>query len=324
MRIVDGLFRYSGRIDDQVKVRGHRVELGEVEAHLLAHPAVRLATVLAPADAYGARGLVGYVEADGAVTETELRRHLADRLPGYLVPDRIAVLPRLPLAGNGKVDRQALPGLPRSAAVPHRRPSDPVLARLAGIAAEVLELPEVEVDAPLSEYGCHSLAAARICVRAGADFGVTVPVVGFLREPTVRALAGLVADAEAGAPMHVSGVDRHPLTRMQRQLWALRQVTGNPAVTLVAVRLGLTADAGSLSAEAVSPRSRSWSRGTRRCAPGSSRSAVRRSRPSRRRPPYRCGCTTCVPSRPTGAGRPPTRWPASRRGSRSTRRATHR
>src|SRR5690606_15127076 len=110
VRYGGGLYHYLGRPDDQVKVRGYRVELGEVQAALLSHPAVHHAVVLAPPDAHGTRRLVGYVEpvADPP-DEAELRAWLRDRLPAYLLPPRIVVLDRLPTGPTGKVDRAALP-----------------------------------------------------------------------------------------------------------------------------------------------------------------------------------------------------------------------
>ena len=104
----DGYLEFLGRQDLQVKVRGFRVEPGEVEATLIGHPGVRDAAVVAPADRQGDRRMVAYVVADPGLGEAELRSHLAEKLPRYMVPSAITRLEGLPLTPNGKVDRAAL------------------------------------------------------------------------------------------------------------------------------------------------------------------------------------------------------------------------
>src|SRR5947207_2582586 len=106
----DGTVEFLGRIDHQVKIRGYRIELGEIETVLAQHPAVREAVVLAREDSPGEKRLAAYVvPSNGAVSLPELREHLKQRLPEYMVPSAVVSLKGMPLTVNGKVDRQALP-----------------------------------------------------------------------------------------------------------------------------------------------------------------------------------------------------------------------
>ncbi|MDG6101869.1 amino acid adenylation domain-containing protein [Dactylosporangium aurantiacum] len=244
-----GVLHFAGRGDDQVKIRGYRVEPGEVEAVLVRHPDVRRACVLPARDPDGVAYLAGHVEASGP-DERALRAWLRRRVPEHLVPTRLAVVDRLPLSPNGKVDRAALPQLParRETATGYVAPRTPVEADLAGIVGGVLGIAEVGVHDRFPDLGGHSLAAARVCALAGRGHGTTVALADFLAEPTVAALAALVQrrgeggeGGTAGAtPVRHEGRTEYPLTPTQRELWTLRQVSPVPAVTTVAFRVRLT------------------------------------------------------------------------------------
>lgn len=242
-RRVDGQIHFAGRADDQVKVRGFRVEPGEVEAVLTTHPAVRQAVVTSPADRFGSRVLVAYAEMAGIpLGERELRNFLSERLPAHLVPARTVVLGRLPVSLNGKVDREALPAVDLTLATDQEyvEPRDAIEESLAEIVSGVLGLPRVGIHDRFTDLGGHSLLAARVVVRAETVFGVALPAATFLAEPTVEALAGLVRDGLSrdanprAVPRRNAGRTRFPLTAMQQQFWTLRNVTANPAVTTVA------------------------------------------------------------------------------------------
>nr|ASV46952.1 hypothetical protein [uncultured bacterium] len=202
----DGVLEFLGRTDRQVKVRGFRVEPEEVEAALGAHPDVREAACLAREEAGGERRLVAYasVRPGAACGPAELRRHLEGRLPGHLVPSAVVVLDALPVGPNGKVDRGRLaavdPGPPRApgAAQPPRAGTERRVARLW---QEVLEVEQVGAHDNLFDLGGHSLTVIRLHERIRAEFGVELPIVELFRHPTVRALAGAVAQAmeRAGA-----------------------------------------------------------------------------------------------------------------------------
>ncbi|WP_316527990.1 non-ribosomal peptide synthetase [Kitasatospora brasiliensis] len=211
----DGLLEFLGRLDHQVKIRGRRVEPGEVEAVLGGHPALRAAAVVAGPDANGDPRLIAYVVgADGTPDQAELRAHLLARMPEHQVPRTWVVLPELPLNPSGKVDRRALPepsgplGAERPAPEP---PSDPVERELAAIWAQALGLERpVGRDEGFYELGGHSLLATRILSRIRGAFGVELSVAEVLRgELTVATLAELVrrrqlehsADADLAAAL---------------------------------------------------------------------------------------------------------------------------
>ncbi|MFI7217028.1 amino acid adenylation domain-containing protein [Micromonospora maritima] len=172
----DGVLEFAGRADDQTKIRGFRIEPGEVEAALAAHPSVLRAVVVAAAHR-GERRLIGYAvpRPDAALDPDALRRHLAERLPAYMVPAAVVPLDRLPLTPNGKLDRDALPAAPEPAATgrPAATPTEKALQR---IFAELLERPEVGVDENFFDLGGHSLLAIRLVARVrdalGADLGL--------------------------------------------------------------------------------------------------------------------------------------------------------
>ncbi|MQY02134.1 non-ribosomal peptide synthetase [Actinomadura macrotermitis] len=235
VRFEGGVYWFAGRSDAQVKVRGHRVEPGEIEHALAGHPAVTEAAVVAVPDADGTHRLIGYAAA--TASERELLDHLAGRLPAPLVPDRIVLLPSLPLGPGGKLDRDALPS---PAAPAGRAPATPAEQRVAAIVADVLGLPEVGADDSFASLGGHSLAAARVVARVASDLGVQVPLHEFLAAPTVAALAELVSAAPPAVARPRPRSGTHPLTEVQRGLWAMRQIDPATPATTIGLRFRLT------------------------------------------------------------------------------------
>ncbi|SEG80939.1 amino acid adenylation domain-containing protein [Actinacidiphila yanglinensis] len=211
----DGELEYLGRLDDQVKVRGHRVEPGEIEAALEALPSVRRAVV-----AVREERLVAYVvgSADGVLAR------LSTVLPGYLVPDTVRELDALPLTPNGKVDRRALPapGRVRSRGGPPRTDAE---RRVAAVFAEVLDLEAVGADDDFFALGGHSLLATRVAARLGA-----IPVRTLFTHPTVSALASALGGHtdDAGGP-RPRGDRPPPLSPAQERLWFLHRLDPDDA-----------------------------------------------------------------------------------------------
>src|SRR5262249_6590088 len=182
----DGQLRYLGRADEQVKIRGYRIELGEVRAALAGLDGVEQAVVIAREDRPGDKRLVGYVT--GTADPVETRAQLAERLPTYMVPAAVVVVQALALAGNGKLDKRALPA-PEYTAGGYRAPASAVEEILAGIYAQVLGVERVGVDDSFFELGGDSLLAMRVvaAVNTGLDAGLAVRAV--FEAPTVAALA---------------------------------------------------------------------------------------------------------------------------------------
>jgi natural product biosynthesis luciferase-like monooxygenase protein/amino acid adenylation domain-containing protein len=190
----DGCVEFLGRSDQQVKIRGFRVEPGEVEARLSAHPHVAHAAVVARQDRPGDRCLVAYFVAKEGQTcgVSELRHHLAARLPIYMVPSAFVQLDALPLNANGKVDRRALP--PPDEGRPELEtkfvaPRTTVERRLAGFYAEVLGLQAVGVEDDFFELGGHSLRAMQVISRVRDCFNVELPLSQFFETGTLADLA---------------------------------------------------------------------------------------------------------------------------------------
>lgn len=200
----DGGVEFAGRRDAQVKVGGFRVELGEVESVLAAHPGVREAAVLKDADE-GTRGreLVAYVvPLDSAFDLGALRRHLRQRLPNYMQPSRWSPVPAMPRTPNGKVDRAALPppdGI-EEAGTSIERPASPLEHQLVSIFERVLDLAAIGVTDDFFELGGHSLLAVRLLHEIDRTLGCRLPLTTLYRGATVRSLAAALIEQDASAP----------------------------------------------------------------------------------------------------------------------------
>jgi amino acid adenylation domain-containing protein/non-ribosomal peptide synthase protein (TIGR01720 family) len=235
--LASGELEHLGRLDHQVKVRGFRIELGEIEAVLLSLAGVREAVVLARSDgsdrsdrSVGFQKLVAYLVGD--VATEELRGHLRERLPDYMVPSALVTLPALPLTPSGKVDRKALPAPEwQRAEGCYKAPRTPVEEVLAGIWAEVLGLERVGVDDHFFDLGGHSLMATRVMSRLRAALGIEVPLRDLFAAPR---LADFAVRIEAARPSGtvppappLLAVPRHgdlPLSFAQQRLWFIAQL----------------------------------------------------------------------------------------------------
>nr|WP_205522819.1 non-ribosomal peptide synthetase [Myxococcus eversor] len=244
----DGILEFLGRTDFQVKVRGFRIEPGEVEGTLLSHPTVRQAVALVREDVPGDKRLVAYVvapEADASVLKDALRQ----KLPEYMLPSALVLLDSLPLTANGKVDRKALPmpevhpAEPESFAVP-RTPTE---LTLAAIFSEVLNVPRVGLHGDFFELGGHSLLATQLVSRVRAAFQVELALREMFEAPTVEGLALRIAalQADDGGGARVPELTRAardgalPLSFAQQRLWFLHQLEPDSAFYNVPIVLTL-------------------------------------------------------------------------------------
>ncbi|BAG20094.1 MULTISPECIES: non-ribosomal peptide synthetase [Streptomyces] len=229
-RLADGDLVFVGRADDQVKLRGHRVELGEVSAAVAALPGVAAQAVVVRDGADGGRLVAYAVPADGAAPDgQDLRRLLADTLPDYMVPDAVVVLDALPVTSHGKLDRRALPEPEFTATAAVRAPRTPQEEILCGLFGQVLDLPEAGVDDDFFELGGNSLSAVRLLSRVRSAFGSEVDVRAVFEARTPARLAALVGpggDATRPAPAAGRRPDEIPLSFSQRRLWFLDRLDG--------------------------------------------------------------------------------------------------
>ncbi len=206
----DGTIEFLGRLDQQVKVRGFRIEPGEIGIALARHPGVREALVVAGEDAGGERRLVAYVAVDGAGEgmAEELRRFLSRELPEHMVPSAFVFLAALPRLPSGKVDRRRLPAPDRAnlgLSTPFRPPLGPEERGLAEIWAAVLGVAAVGLDDSLFDLGGHSLAATQVLARVRETFGVQLSLGQIFAAPTLAAVAAEVAAAAQGPAGELAG-----------------------------------------------------------------------------------------------------------------------
>jgi amino acid adenylation domain-containing protein len=194
--LADGHIEYLGRFDDQVQLRGYRVELEEIESVLVQHPAVHQAVVVAREDSPGIKRLVAYILATPGshLSLTEARAHLKQSLPDYMLPAALVELESLPLTPSGKVDRKGLPKpdvqpATSAEAVP---PRDELEARLVKIWQEILQTESIGVSDNFFELGGHSLMAVRLMNEIQKSTGVNIPLTALFQGATVEHLAGIV------------------------------------------------------------------------------------------------------------------------------------
>ncbi|HEX6883770.1 MAG TPA: amino acid adenylation domain-containing protein [Planctomycetota bacterium] len=223
------VLEYLGRGDEQVKIRGHRIEAGEIEACLAAHPAVARALVVAREDVPGTKRLVAYVVPAGERPSlAELAAHAARSLPEYLRPEACVLLDELPITPGGKVDRARLPAPEATPAAQRSRPRGATEELLASLWSELLKVPDVAREDDFFALGGQSLAATVLAARVRRHLGLELPLAVLFRERSLANLARHLDQTRRGAerpgPTKRAGAGPAPLAPNQRGLWFLQKL----------------------------------------------------------------------------------------------------
>ncbi|MDG2156241.1 MAG: non-ribosomal peptide synthase/polyketide synthase, partial [Gammaproteobacteria bacterium] len=244
----DGDLEYMGRADDQVKLRGFRIELGEIESALLSHAAVNESIVVLIGETADDRKLVAYVVPTPNVMleVSDLRQHLKESLPDYMVPAAIIELDALPLTANGKVDRKSLPApeWARAEDQPFAAPRTPVEEALLELWREMLDEEDLGIHDDFFELGGHSLLATQLIARIGEVLEADVDIRILFEAATVAEFAELMESedkTEAEAPISPTARDEDlPLSFAQQRLWFLDQLDPENAVYNIPWAIGLS------------------------------------------------------------------------------------
>jgi amino acid adenylation domain-containing protein len=206
----DGNIEYLGRLDNQVKIRGNRIELGEIESILTQHHAVRESLVMAREDTRGNRRLVAYiVSGETHATISSLREFIKSKLPDYMIPSALVILPQLPLTANGKVNRRALPAPDISnfnRSDNFVAPRDRIEQQLVEIWSEVLNINQVGIKDNFFELGGHSLLAINLMAKIQRCFGKQFPLSTLFTSRTIEDLATLLREQKQDNSSSLVGI----------------------------------------------------------------------------------------------------------------------
>lgn len=248
--LANGELEFLGRFDHQVKLRGQRVELGEVESALAACAGVRQAVALVREDLPGDARLVAYIVGEErlAAELDSIRQALQGRLPEYMVPSALVILERLPLTPNGKLDRKALPApVPQTVSGDFVAPRTAIEEILCNIWAEVLRVERIGITDDFFELGGHSLLATQVISRVRSAFEMDLPLRLLFEAPTPEVFAGQIVRARGEnsyGELPLQPVSRQgyslPLSFAQQRLWSIDQFEPASALYNLPFRLRLT------------------------------------------------------------------------------------
>jgi amino acid adenylation domain-containing protein len=234
----EGNIECLGRIDEQVKLRGYRVELGEIEAVLNEHRSVKQSVAITNENESGDKRLIGYVVCEKGVTAAELKKHVRERLPDYMAPNEILILTEMPVTTNGKIDRKRLPlvkATGRKIEQEYVGARTPLEEIVADIFEEVLRLDRVGIHDNFFEIGGHSLLATQVVSRVRSVFRAEIGVRSIFEQPTVEGVARRIEEVmnvgeKTEMPPFVRASkkgqkgERLPLSFAQQRLWFIDQL----------------------------------------------------------------------------------------------------
>ncbi len=229
----NGKIKLSGRADNQIKLRGYRIEIGEIEAQLVNYPNVSSACVLKKSDE-DHDYLAAYIQTDNEeLKASELSHYLLQRMPSYMVPDAIVILKTFPLTPNGKIDKLALPN-PQAKARPSKNKTNfnsALKSKLANIWSEILNLEEIRPEHHFFKQGGHSLKAVRLITQIYNELGVQLKINDIFSNPVFEQLAELIEGKEgeiSSAIELIPKADHYEVSPQQEQLWLQAKLEQNP------------------------------------------------------------------------------------------------
>jgi len=228
----DGNIEFLGRIDYQVKIRGFRIELGEIEAELINYPSMKEAVVIDKEDTNGQKYLCAFIVAEQELTTKELRAHLSQTLPAYMVPSIFIQLEKLPLTPNGKIDKKGLPEPEGriSIGTEYVAPRNEREEKLAQIWQNVLGVEKVGIEDNFFELGGHSLKAISLVATVHKEFGAEISLQQIFKNQTVKELIKIidgVTENNYAAIESIVEQEYYPVSSAQKRMFILNQLEVN-------------------------------------------------------------------------------------------------
>jgi amino acid adenylation domain-containing protein len=228
----DGNIEFLGRLDHQVKVRGFRIELAEIEHRLQKKDEVKDAVVIERKDKNGDKYLCAYVvpvPAAVSLNTQAIKEYLAVYLPEYMIPSFFMQMKQLPLTSNGKIDRKALPELEPSTCAPYIPPTTEAEKKLLSLWSEILNIPKkmIGVNSNFFELGGHSLKAIILISKIHKEMNIKIPLVELFRRITIRRLAEYMEQSGPSLFTSITSVEKkeyYPLSSAQKRLFILQQM----------------------------------------------------------------------------------------------------
>ncbi|MCU0289343.1 MAG: amino acid adenylation domain-containing protein, partial [Acidobacteria bacterium] len=220
-----GVIEFLGRIDHQVKVRGFRIEMGEIENQLLKHTNIKEAVVLVNED--GDKSLIAYIVPNTELMENKLREYLRENLPDYMIPSYFVQLEKIPLTPNGKLDRKALPKPQPKTCQSYIAPRDEIEKKMTAIWSEVLDQTSIGIDYNFFHLGGHSLKATILISKINKIFQVNVPLAEIFKTPTIRNLSNYIKTSVKEKYLSIEFVEKqqyYSLSSAQKRLYILHQM----------------------------------------------------------------------------------------------------
>ncbi|WBW96388.1 non-ribosomal peptide synthetase [Oceanirhabdus sp. W0125-5] len=225
----DGNITFQGRIDHQVKIRGYRIELEEIETQLLKHNDIKEAVVIDKVDSNGAKYLCAYIVARTKLLIPELKEHISNDLPGYMVPSRFVQMEKMPITTSGKVDRKALPHPENDidTGTEYVPPTNLIEKKLIKIWQEVLDVKNIGINHNFFELGGHSINATVLVSRIHEELNIEVPFSEIYKSPTIKRLSKYIKksqEKEYTSIPKLPEMEYYPISSAQNRIYIMWQL----------------------------------------------------------------------------------------------------